>query len=279
MKPDGGSQPRAVSSKSESHSVVFDSLRPHGLCSPWNSPDQNIGVGSVSLLQGIFPIQESNHGLLHCRQILYQLGYQGSPQELINKSQVGKLAGPGRCRQRQNELAWSWGSLLFSIQDVKPLTGYSFPTCNVGSALLLSRCVKSGMLAIWSLCSAVSAVYLSRHLDLSTHFSRQPSLCFTGQPLDPSMSHLLGWLTVMCVLFWLECMFNLLMVFESWVSTLLTVPRLHPPILLDPYLSFSPRFNPFLLTRSSSSFMSSLRTISLSLEHSPRQLILLWFII
>ena len=42
---------------SESHSVVFDSLRPHGLYSPLNSPGQNTGVGSLSLLQGIFPTQ------------------------------------------------------------------------------------------------------------------------------------------------------------------------------------------------------------------------------
>ena len=40
---------------------------------------KNTGVGSLSLLQGIFPTQESNQHLLHCRQILYQLSYQGSP--------------------------------------------------------------------------------------------------------------------------------------------------------------------------------------------------------
>ena len=40
---------------------------------------RNIGVGSLSLLQGIFLTQESNQGLLNCRQILYQLSYQGSP--------------------------------------------------------------------------------------------------------------------------------------------------------------------------------------------------------
>ena len=39
---------------------------------------KNTGVGSLSLLQGIFPTQESNQGLLHGRQILYQLSYQGS---------------------------------------------------------------------------------------------------------------------------------------------------------------------------------------------------------
>ena len=90
------------------------------LCSPWNSPGQNSGVGSLSLLQGglpnpgikprspelqadslpselpgkpkntgvgslsllqqIFLTQESNQGLLHCKRILYQLSYQGGPR-------------------------------------------------------------------------------------------------------------------------------------------------------------------------------------------------------
>ena len=64
---------------SESSSVVSDSLKPYGLESPWNSPSQNTGVGSCSLFQGIFPTEGSNPGLLHCRLILYQLSYQGSP--------------------------------------------------------------------------------------------------------------------------------------------------------------------------------------------------------
>ena len=103
--------------ESESHSVVYDSLWLLGLYSPWNSLGQNTGVGSFSLLQGIFPTQEIepmspalqanslpaepqgkpkntgvgslsflqqlfptqglNRGLLHCRLILYQLSYQG----------------------------------------------------------------------------------------------------------------------------------------------------------------------------------------------------------
>ena len=41
---------------------------------------KNTGVGSLSLLQGIFPTQELNWALLHCRRILYQLSYQGSPK-------------------------------------------------------------------------------------------------------------------------------------------------------------------------------------------------------
>ena len=64
--------------ESISCSVVSNSLRPHGLYSPWNSPGQNTGVGSLTLLQGIFPTQESNWGLLYRRRILYQLSYVGS---------------------------------------------------------------------------------------------------------------------------------------------------------------------------------------------------------
>ena len=53
------------------------------LCNPmdclWNSPGQNTGEGSLSLLQGIFLTQESNQCLLQCRWILYHLSYEGSP--------------------------------------------------------------------------------------------------------------------------------------------------------------------------------------------------------
>ena len=52
------------------------------LCNPmncnWNSLGKNTGVGSHSLLQGIFPTQGSNSCLLHCRHILYSLSHQGS---------------------------------------------------------------------------------------------------------------------------------------------------------------------------------------------------------
>ena len=65
---------------SGSPSVLSHSLRPHGLYSPWDFPGQNTGVGSLSLLQGIFPTQGSNPGLPHCGRTLYQLSHQGSPR-------------------------------------------------------------------------------------------------------------------------------------------------------------------------------------------------------
>ena len=65
-------------------SVVSGSLRPQGLwpaklLCPWDSPGKDTGVGKHSLLQGIFLVQESNPGLLHCRQILYHRSHQGRP--------------------------------------------------------------------------------------------------------------------------------------------------------------------------------------------------------
>ena len=78
-------------------SVVSNSLQPHGLYSPGNSLGQNTGVGSLSLLLGIFPIQGSNPGLLHCRRILYQLNHKVSPRVLgwVAIPSPGDLLDPG----------------------------------------------------------------------------------------------------------------------------------------------------------------------------------------
>ena len=66
-------QPRDQPRSSALQADFFYHLSHHG-------KPKNTGVGSLSLLQGIFPTQESNQGLLHCRRILYQLSYQGSTQ-------------------------------------------------------------------------------------------------------------------------------------------------------------------------------------------------------
>ena len=72
-----------LSSETESCSVMVDSLRPRGLwpsrfLCPWNSPGKSTGMGSRPLLQGTFPTQGLNPGLLCCREILYHLSHQGS---------------------------------------------------------------------------------------------------------------------------------------------------------------------------------------------------------
>ena len=71
-----------MKSESESPLVVSNSLWPHGLHQSMEFSRPDTGVSSLSLLQGIFPTQGSNPGLLHCRWILYQLSHQGSPRKL-----------------------------------------------------------------------------------------------------------------------------------------------------------------------------------------------------
>ena len=70
-----------------------------GLYSPWNSLGRNTGMGSLSLLQGIFPTQGSNPGLLHCRQILYQLNYKGNLR-ILEWVAYPFSSGPSRLRNR-----------------------------------------------------------------------------------------------------------------------------------------------------------------------------------
>ena len=76
--------------RSASHSVMFNSLRPHGLYSPWNFPGQNTGVGSLSVLQrnlpnaGIEPRSSALRGNLH------QLSHKGSGVILNLGSHLGK---------------------------------------------------------------------------------------------------------------------------------------------------------------------------------------------
>ena len=72
-------------------------------CSPTGSsvhrdfPGKNTGVGCHALLQGIFPTQGLNQGLLHCRQMLYSLSHQGSPRILSEQPipSPGELPDPG----------------------------------------------------------------------------------------------------------------------------------------------------------------------------------------
>ena len=73
--PNPGIEPRSPSLQADSLPVE-----------PQGKP-KNPGGSSLSLLQRIFPTQELNQGLLHCKQILYQLSYQGSP----SRSNFGKL--------------------------------------------------------------------------------------------------------------------------------------------------------------------------------------------
>ena len=70
-----------VSCSVVSHSSTSMDCSPPGSSCSWNSLSKNTEAGCHSLLQGIFPTQGSNAGLLHCRWIFYHLSLQGSPLE------------------------------------------------------------------------------------------------------------------------------------------------------------------------------------------------------
>ena len=96
--------------KSRSPALQEDSLLSESPGKP-----RNTGVGSLALLQGIFLTQESNQGLLHYRQILYQLSYQGSPRykrwfmgkesacNAEDQEDAGSIPGSGRSSEGGND--------------------------------------------------------------------------------------------------------------------------------------------------------------------------------
>ena len=96
---------------------MSNSLQPHGLYGPWNFPGQNTRVDSLSLLQQIFPTQELNKGVLHCKWILYRVTREAY-QEIVYEYELGGSVGkesacsagdPGlipRLVTHSNILAW-----------------------------------------------------------------------------------------------------------------------------------------------------------------------------
>ena len=137
-------------------------LPPHGLYSPWNSPGQNTGVGSLSLLQGIFPTQGSNPGLPHCRQILYQLSHQGGLVVIISSVFT--------------YIPWSTSYSYFHLGTVfflfiRRLTGFCL--CGVfiashGLSLVAEKGVCSSLWCRPSRCGGVSGHTGSRVLSFSS---------------------------------------------------------------------------------------------------------------
>jgi len=161
-----------MKNESESHSVVSDSLQPHGLHNPWNSTGQNTGVGSLSLLQAIFPIQGSNPGLPHCTWILYQLSHQGSPRML---EWVAYPFSSGSSQPRN----WTWvsciegDSLLSKPENITPVQSWgNYQTnpnwgCDIirNIYLFLPHFLQHSSWNLWNFWHDVSFCMLMRWLD------------------------------------------------------------------------------------------------------------------
>ena len=109
---------------------MSNSLWPHGLYNPWNSLGQNTGVGSLSLLQGIFPTQGSNPGLPRCRHILYQLSHKESSRKLEWVA-YPFFMGPS-CPKNQTGVSWIAGRFFFFFFKANSFTNWALREIHYG---------------------------------------------------------------------------------------------------------------------------------------------------
>ena len=92
-----------MESENVSHSVMSSSLWPHGVqLTRLLHPGKNTGMDCHILLHGIFPTQGLNPGLLCCRQILYHLSHQGSPEWSILSAKKEWSQSPANCTETHN---------------------------------------------------------------------------------------------------------------------------------------------------------------------------------
>ena len=130
--------------ESASHLVVSSSLWSRGLYSPWNSPGQTTGMGSLSLFQGIFPTQGLKPGLPHCRWILYQLSHKWSPR--ILESVAYPFSSRSSWPRNQTEVSCIAGRFLPTELSGKPLLQTMLPS-NILTPVRLGTWVMVPLLA------------------------------------------------------------------------------------------------------------------------------------
>ena len=148
-------------------------LPPHGLYSPWNSPGQNPGVGSLSLLQGIFPTQGSNPGLPHGRWILYQLSHQGNARILewvaypisSRSSRPRNRTGVSCCCVNREEVHLRFLRVFFFFQSVSKSHSPFQEIVSLMTVLFLV------------FCSPIPHIFVNLHLELKHPLQ----LCLEGQ--------------------------------------------------------------------------------------------------
>ena len=163
---------QTIESENESCSVMSNSLWPHGLHSPWNSPGQNTGAGSLFLLQGIFRTQEFKQGLLHFRRILYQLSYAAAAAKSLQS-----------CLTLCDPIDGSPpGSLVLGILQARTLERVAISFSNAGKWKVKGKSLSR----VWLLATPWTTAYQA---PLSMGFSRQEY--WSGVPL-PSLTELWG---------------------------------------------------------------------------------------
>ena len=134
---------------------LYLTLQPHTQYSPWNFLGQNTGVGSLFLLQGIFPTQWSIPGLPHCKWILYQISHKESSR-ILEWVVYPFSSGSSKPRNQTGVSCIAGGFLLAELPE-KPNSPYIYFLIKKKK-----RCIGDGQkVNLW--CWAPCRVYGSRN--------------------------------------------------------------------------------------------------------------------
>ena len=130
-----------------SHSVESDFRDPMNYSLPGSSVHGILQTGSHSLLQGIFPTQGLNQGLLHCSQILYHLSQQGSPNKCILQFHLLTREGNGnplQCSCLKNPMGrGAWRATVYAVAKSRTRLSdfqFHFQSNESCSAITGSKC-------------------------------------------------------------------------------------------------------------------------------------------
>ena len=171
-----------------SHSVVSNSLRPHGLEPPGSSvhgdfQGKNTGVGCHALLQGIFPTQGSNPGLPHCRC----LSHQGNPRILE------WVAYPFSSRSSQprnrTDVSCTAGGFFYQLSYQRSLWLLTLPLYRTVNILQLDQQLCYELLHV---CSPPTTTLSQKLQDLSPMFTTvpwHPAQCLPSDPFPTYIEH------------------------------------------------------------------------------------------
>ena len=174
------------------HSIIPKIWKPTRFLCPWDSQGKNTGVGCHAILQGIFPTQGSNPGLLHCRWILYHLSHPENPS-LICLLIISSISASSYCGILPPQPVDCTALLLVlpCSPGVSPTTVWLVPFSFNGCPCLAVRCTLFSQSPLSTIQMLVFHIWRPLLFSRESQFTSQPpSICVTSQllPVFPALA-------------------------------------------------------------------------------------------